>query len=65
MIWVAIGIEGLGLMGCGVMVWLYVDLRRKAEKFLRDLDVVLNTGRGWEKRWKVCQEMFARRTLRG
>jgi hypothetical protein len=63
MIWVALGLGGVGVVGVGVLVYLYVMLIKKANRFLKDLDTVLNTGRGWEKRWRVCQEMFAKKVI--
>lgn len=63
MIWVVLGLGVISLAGVGVLIFLYITLIKKANRFLRDLDTVLNTGRGWEKRWKVCQQMFAKKAI--
>jgi hypothetical protein len=60
---IILGISGGALLGVGILLFLYVRLMGKINKFMKDLDVVLNTGRGWEKRWKVCQEMFSKRMI--
>jgi hypothetical protein len=65
MVWVIGAGALIGVVGCAVMVYLYIKLVGKINIFLKGLDIVLNTGRGWEKRWKVCQEMFSRRTIGG
>jgi hypothetical protein len=65
MMWVLLGVCVVNV-GFGVaMLVHYRKVVRNVNIFLKDIEKVLNTGRGWEKRWKVCQEMFARRSIGG
>ena len=48
--WIALGI---GVVMVGLYVWLIIRIRR----FMKD------TGRGWQKRWRKCQEMFAKKAI--